>query len=166
MYGLVNRYRMANDGKFPTVSLTKKEIGGGYYAIRQIIQEMIYNSKQSSTDPKYIPKDKSATKKNEMAYNSKKHIDFKDIYSEKRATENHERMCNSEELSMEKSTVKEDEISPKFEEVPQARELGEGARPILNDIENSSSMISQSKQVQQSFVSVEVSDETHLFFFF
>lgn len=190
---LINRYRISNDGKFPTVSHTIKEVGGGYYTVRQIIQEMLYNSKQSSTDAKYVSIGKSSTKENEIASNSKNEIDLTDIRnvrsttnnhdmicnseeqsmctkdnsSEKSATKIHEMICNSEEQSMhtrdaslEKSTTKEDQILTKFEEVPQAMELGEGTGPILKDVETSSSMAIQSKQDQ--FVSVEVSDESSL----
>lgn len=87
----------------------------------------------------------------------------KDNSAEKSATKIHEMICNSEEQSMyardaslEKSTIKEDHILTKFEEVPQAMELGEGTGPILKDVETSSSMAIKSKQDQ--FVSVEVSE--------
>ncbi|XP_057766680.1 uncharacterized protein LOC130987087 isoform X2 [Salvia miltiorrhiza] len=159
----VNEYRITNDGKFPTLSHTIKEVGGGYYYVRQIVQEMLYNSKQSS-DSKYVSMGKSATKKNEMAYNSRNAIDFKDINLEKSMTENNEILCNSKErpmdtkdTSLEKSATKEDKIFTKFEEVPQAKEeLGEDTRPILEYVENSSSMTFQSKQDQ--FVSVEIDE--------
>ncbi|XP_042021683.1 uncharacterized protein LOC121769071 isoform X2 [Salvia splendens] len=179
----VNEYRITNDGKFPTVSHTIKEVGGGYYTVRQIIQEMLYNSKQSSTDAKYVSIGKSSTKETEIASNSKNEIDLTDIRnnhdmicnseeqsmytkdnsSDKSATKIHEMICNSEEQSMyardaslEKSIIKEDHILTKFEEVPQAMELGEGTGPILKDVETSSSIAIQSKQVQ--FVSVETDE--------
>ncbi|KAL1569242.1 hypothetical protein AAHA92_00742 [Salvia divinorum] len=185
----VNEYRITNDGKFPTVSHTIKEVGGGYYTVRQIIQEMLYNSKQSSPDAKHVSTGKSSTKKIEIAYNSENAIDITDIRtvksatnnheiicdseersmytknnsSEKSATKNHEMICNSEEQSMytrdatlEKSVMKEDPILTKFEEVPQASELGEGTGPILKDVENSSSMSIQSKLDQ--FVPVETDE--------
>ncbi|XP_047967395.1 uncharacterized protein LOC125211578 isoform X2 [Salvia hispanica] len=182
----VNEYRITNDGKFPTVSHTIKEVGGGYYTVRQIIQEMLYNSKQSSTDAKYVSIGKSSTKETEIASNSKNEIDLTDIRNVRSTTNNHDMICNSEEQSMytkdnsaeksatkihemicnseeqsmytrdvslEKSTIKEDHILTKFEEVPQALELGEGTGPILKDVETSSSMAIKSKQDQ--FVSVE-----------
>ncbi|XP_042022447.1 uncharacterized protein LOC121769759 isoform X2 [Salvia splendens] len=185
----VNEYRISNDGKFPTVSHTIKEVGGGYYTVRQIIQEMLYNSKQSSTDAKCVSIGKSSTKENEIASNSKNEIDLTDIRnvrsitnnhdmicnseeqsmytkdnsSEKSATNIHEMICNSEEQSMytrdassKKSTIKEDQILTKFEEVPQAMELGEGTGPVLKDVETLSSMAIQSKQDQ--FVSVETGE--------
>ncbi|EYU36306.1 hypothetical protein MIMGU_mgv1a014376mg [Erythranthe guttata] len=37
-----------NPGKFPTVSDAVKDVGGSYYFVRQILQELIYNSKLSS----------------------------------------------------------------------------------------------------------------------
>lgn len=33
-----------NAGKFPTASDAKKNVGGGYYVVRQILQELEYNS--------------------------------------------------------------------------------------------------------------------------
>jgi molybdenum-dependent DNA-binding transcriptional regulator ModE len=39
-----------NAGKFPTISAAKKEVGGSYYTIRKIIQELEYNSKISPSD--------------------------------------------------------------------------------------------------------------------
>lgn len=167
---LVNRYREKTEGKFPSPSDTMKDVGGSYYVVRQILQEMIYNSKQSSMACKDTSLDKSTRKKNEMIYNSKESEDIKDISLEKSAIKNHEMVSNAKEQSMytndtslEKSTMKEDRRSTKFEEDPQSRELGKGTRPILKDIEISSSMIFQSKQGQESSVSNEVSDETPLF---
>jgi hypothetical protein len=42
------RYRSENAGKFPTVQHTKKEVGGGYYVVREIIQELEYKFKMKS----------------------------------------------------------------------------------------------------------------------
>ncbi|CAA2996624.1 Hypothetical predicted protein [Olea europaea subsp. europaea] len=39
-----------NAGKFPTASDARKEVGGSYYTIRQILQELEYNSKMSPID--------------------------------------------------------------------------------------------------------------------
>ncbi|CAI9113173.1 OLC1v1013733C3 [Oldenlandia corymbosa var. corymbosa] len=44
----VNSYRAMNSGKFPTPSEAKREVGGGYYAVKKIIQEMEYGSHISS----------------------------------------------------------------------------------------------------------------------
>lgn len=43
----VQRYRSANEGKFPGPYLTCKEVGGSYYIIREIMQEMIHQHKAS-----------------------------------------------------------------------------------------------------------------------
>ncbi|KAF3547442.1 hypothetical protein DY000_02001146, partial [Brassica cretica] len=40
IYCLVCRYRAANAGKFPTLKVTVKEVGGGYYVVRDILQEL------------------------------------------------------------------------------------------------------------------------------
>ncbi|WJX71741.1 hypothetical protein P8452_55701 [Trifolium repens] len=48
----VNKYRSENAGKFPTVQHTKKEVGGGYYVVREIIQELEYKFKMKSQSAK------------------------------------------------------------------------------------------------------------------
>lgn len=40
----VDKYRTMNAGKFPTASAAKKNVGGCYYVVRQILQELEYNS--------------------------------------------------------------------------------------------------------------------------
>ncbi|XP_059661628.1 uncharacterized protein LOC132307780 [Cornus florida] len=40
----VNKYREVNAGKFPSVSLARKNLGGSYYVIRKIVQELEYQS--------------------------------------------------------------------------------------------------------------------------
>ncbi|XP_017244685.1 uncharacterized protein LOC108216435 [Daucus carota subsp. sativus] len=46
----VDRYQGENSGKFPTVSHAKKEVGGSYYVVKKIMQELEYNSKVSSSN--------------------------------------------------------------------------------------------------------------------
>ncbi|XP_075661056.1 uncharacterized protein LOC142630886 isoform X1 [Castanea sativa] len=46
----VNKYREMNAGKFPTASFAVKQVGGSYYTVRKIIQELQYRSKLSSSD--------------------------------------------------------------------------------------------------------------------
>ncbi|KAJ8452178.1 hypothetical protein Cgig2_016759 [Carnegiea gigantea] len=41
----VAKYRMEHGGKFPTASVTQKQVGGGYYFVRYILQELEHNSK-------------------------------------------------------------------------------------------------------------------------
>ncbi|KAL3840403.1 hypothetical protein ACJIZ3_024994 [Penstemon smallii] len=45
----VNKYRETNAGKFPTASMAQKEVGGSFYFLREIIQELKYNSQKSPT---------------------------------------------------------------------------------------------------------------------
>ncbi|XP_028756547.1 uncharacterized protein LOC114715818 isoform X2 [Neltuma alba] len=45
----VKKYRETNDGKFPHVKHTMKEVGGSYYVVREIIQELKYKSKLNSS---------------------------------------------------------------------------------------------------------------------
>jgi len=44
----VNEYRASNAGKFPTISEAVKQVGGSYYVIRKILQELEYQSTTSS----------------------------------------------------------------------------------------------------------------------
>ncbi|XP_074368892.1 uncharacterized protein LOC141708940 [Apium graveolens] len=46
----VNRYRGDNLGKFPTVSRAMQEVGGSYYVVKKIMQELEYNSKLPSSN--------------------------------------------------------------------------------------------------------------------
>ncbi|KAL2487651.1 uncharacterized protein Fot_41000 [Forsythia ovata] len=64
----VNKYKAMNAGKFPTISKARQETGGSYYVIRQILQELVYNSKTSSMDTKDSSSMGNYTmKKNEMS---------------------------------------------------------------------------------------------------
>ncbi|KAI3460227.1 hypothetical protein Pfo_016890 [Paulownia fortunei] len=65
----VNKYREMNAGKFPTISDARKDVGGSYYVVRQILQELKYNSKMSSVDTKDASLKKSAMKKDEISTN-------------------------------------------------------------------------------------------------
>ncbi|KAM7479548.1 hypothetical protein LguiA_027761 [Lonicera macranthoides] len=46
----VDKYRAMNSGKFPSASDTYKEVGGSYYVIREMVQELEYKSKLPSID--------------------------------------------------------------------------------------------------------------------
>ncbi|KAG7941909.1 hypothetical protein I3843_16G072400 [Carya illinoinensis] len=46
----VNNYREMNGGKFPNLSFAQKQVGGCYYNVRKIIQELKHKSKMSSPD--------------------------------------------------------------------------------------------------------------------
>ncbi|CAL9051875.1 unnamed protein product [Musa banksii] len=43
----VDKYRASNAGRFPAVSHVRQEIGGSYYIIKQLVQEMKYNKRSS-----------------------------------------------------------------------------------------------------------------------
>ena len=47
---LICSYREMNGGKFPSATFAQKQVGGSYYTVRKIIQELHYNSKMSSTN--------------------------------------------------------------------------------------------------------------------
>ncbi|KAL6643949.1 hypothetical protein ACP70R_018715 [Stipagrostis hirtigluma subsp. patula] len=41
----VNAYRVSHDGKFPSVNLTHKEVGGSYYIVREIVRDIIQENR-------------------------------------------------------------------------------------------------------------------------
>ncbi|VVA39750.1 PREDICTED: LOC8064620 isoform [Prunus dulcis] len=47
----VNKYRAMNAGAFPTVSCAQKELGGSYYVVKGILQELQYKAKMSPWSP-------------------------------------------------------------------------------------------------------------------
>ncbi|KAL8466603.1 hypothetical protein ACS0TY_035598 [Phlomoides rotata] len=65
----VKKYRATNAGKFPSAKDAMKDVGGSYYTIRQILQELIYNSKQPPRDTKEISLKKSTTGKDDITAN-------------------------------------------------------------------------------------------------
>ncbi|KAK8941379.1 hypothetical protein KSP39_PZI009749 [Platanthera zijinensis] len=44
----VDKYMASNGGKFPTITCTRKQVGGSHYIIRSIIQELEYHHKRAS----------------------------------------------------------------------------------------------------------------------
>lgn len=65
MFG--NSYRETNDGKFPSTTNAMKDTGGSYYTVRQILQELIHNSKQPTGDTKETSLKKSTTRNDEVS---------------------------------------------------------------------------------------------------
>ncbi|XP_022849208.1 uncharacterized protein LOC111371447 [Olea europaea var. sylvestris] len=64
----VNKHKAMNAGKFPSAFKAMKEAGGSYYVIRQILQELEYNSKMSSMATKDLSSvGNYRMKKNEMS---------------------------------------------------------------------------------------------------
>ncbi|KAL6504369.1 hypothetical protein OROGR_026292 [Orobanche gracilis] len=59
----VNKYREMNAGKFPTTSEAMKDVGGSYYIVRVILQELKHNFKMSSLDITDTSSQRSAPKK-------------------------------------------------------------------------------------------------------
>lgn len=41
----IKRYQILNDGNFPSLNLTHKEVGGSFYTVREIIREIIQENK-------------------------------------------------------------------------------------------------------------------------
>ncbi|MED6120222.1 hypothetical protein PIB30_019015 [Stylosanthes scabra] len=45
----VNEYRTMNAGKFPATKDVQRQVGGGYYVVREIMQELKYKSRMNSS---------------------------------------------------------------------------------------------------------------------
>lgn len=58
----VNKYRAMNMGKFPPTTWAQKEVGGSFYLIRKMLQEMEYNFKKSSLEKGIVKENKKQTK--------------------------------------------------------------------------------------------------------
>ncbi|KAL4574652.1 hypothetical protein LXL04_021488 [Taraxacum kok-saghyz] len=78
----VNKYRAVNAGKFPTPTSAVKEVGGGYYFIKKMLQEMEYNFKLSSMEKEKVPvKETKEQNKGEDTVNRK--IVIKSVQSQR-----------------------------------------------------------------------------------
>ncbi|XP_009621458.1 uncharacterized protein LOC107767393 isoform X2 [Nicotiana tabacum] len=56
----VNKYRAMNGGKFPPTKKAMKEVGGSYYTIKRLVQELQYNSKMPVEHKVTVVKEASA----------------------------------------------------------------------------------------------------------
>lgn len=65
-----------NSGKFPTTKYVQKEVGGSYYVLKKILQELQYESKMSS-----ISTSKEALKETEINKKNEPPTGFKDVSS-------------------------------------------------------------------------------------
>lgn len=50
MFIISFRYRATNNGKFPSVTDAQKEVGGSYYVLRSILQELEAKAKTSTSE--------------------------------------------------------------------------------------------------------------------
>ncbi|WOL03770.1 hypothetical protein Cni_G12490 [Canna indica] len=41
----INKYRISNSGKFPSLNLTHKEVGGSFYIVREIVRDIIQENR-------------------------------------------------------------------------------------------------------------------------
>lgn len=59
--GFVNKYRTMNGGKFPSAKAAMREVGGSYYTVKKIVQEMQHGAKLP-VDKDTVVKEASARK--------------------------------------------------------------------------------------------------------
>ncbi|KAL6633904.1 hypothetical protein ACP70R_026575 [Stipagrostis hirtigluma subsp. patula] len=51
----VEKYKIANEGKFPSIKNVRQHVGGGHYTVREILQEMEYNQTKQPLDNAKAP---------------------------------------------------------------------------------------------------------------
>ncbi|KAK6914560.1 hypothetical protein RJ641_021881 [Dillenia turbinata] len=114
----VNKYRAMNAGKFPTTSGAVKEVGGSYYVVKYIIQELQSRTKMSpATDQCVLGKGvvkevKSLAKveQSSIAVDSKlqKAVCFNDLNGKNSGKLDHEAKCYPQNsVSIEKSSLED-----------------------------------------------------------
>ncbi|KAA3483663.1 serrate RNA effector molecule-like protein isoform X1 [Gossypium australe] len=64
----VNRYKSVNAGKFPSVTAVQKEVGGSYYVVRKVLQELEYKSKICSSNSSYENLSAKAANKRDKSF--------------------------------------------------------------------------------------------------
>ncbi|KAK6930571.1 hypothetical protein RJ641_004665 [Dillenia turbinata] len=119
----VNKYRAMNAGKFPTTSGAVKEVGGSYYVVKKIIQELQCKAKMSPETDKnqcvlekgeVVKEDKSLAKVEQpsTAVDSKlqEAVSFNDLDSKSSGKLNHEAKCNPQTLDGVEKSLSEDAV--------------------------------------------------------
>ncbi|XP_022726303.1 uncharacterized protein LOC111282474, partial [Durio zibethinus] len=66
----VTRYRSENAGKFPNATAAKKEVGGSYYVVRKVLQELQYKSEICSANSSYENLSAKVVNKEDKSYSA------------------------------------------------------------------------------------------------
>ncbi|XP_078446414.1 uncharacterized protein LOC144715343 isoform X2 [Wolffia australiana] len=110
----VEKYRADNAGKFPTASSVRQQVGGGHYFIREILQELDYNSRFHAPKKKEIKGDVSCssfgTKENQITQSSGDRCDLQThntfiSHSDKHARTDPEESTRNEADSLNKASI-------------------------------------------------------------
>ncbi|KAL6911741.1 hypothetical protein ACP4OV_000546 [Aristida adscensionis] len=64
----VEKYKLSNEGRFPTITTVRQHVGGSHYTIREIIQELEYNQTKLPLD---VAKSAQVKGKNEFPEHSR-----------------------------------------------------------------------------------------------
>lgn len=79
----VNRYKEMNAGKFPSTSDVMRNVGGSYYTVRKLVQELIYNSNFPPMETKVsVSLENISVKKDEVYTDSKEAFQQKKLEHE------------------------------------------------------------------------------------
>ncbi|XP_062160049.1 uncharacterized protein LOC133867335 isoform X2 [Alnus glutinosa] len=110
-------YREMNAGKFPTATAAKKQLGGSYYIMKKIIQELEYNSKIPPLDSrKRSPLTEAKDGESVLPYGAENNFFEEGSHSDLAATQNHMLKEETEDVShpcLEISeNVNAEEVSP------------------------------------------------------
>ncbi|GER40175.1 hydroxyproline-rich glycoprotein family protein [Striga asiatica] len=142
---LANRYREMNAGKFPTASEAKKDVGGSFYVVRAILQELVHESKMPPVDKKEDPREKIAIEKDEISTSTGEIS--RDSCSEMKPDQ-----LPQPSILVENDESKDDGIeSPNPTDKPTRRELPEVPS---GDVEHKTSMWQNLKSFANGFFSI------------
>ncbi|KAJ8536624.1 hypothetical protein K7X08_035025 [Anisodus acutangulus] len=117
MEAFVNKYRAMNGGKFPPPKAAMREVGGSYYTVKKIVQELQYNAKipvDKDTVVKEASAGKAAIRKNKLLTN------VEETLSSAKALEHGEsedgQLTNG--ILLEKELTQKRKPSPELKEIP------------------------------------------------
>ncbi|XP_010918029.1 uncharacterized protein [Elaeis guineensis] len=185
----VDTYKASNAGKFPTASHIRQEIGGSYYVIREIIQELEYSHKLSLSNKVEVVQlekaekviDPSSVAKEHFLSNEKKILTSRTTAktkSNKKSTnqimvdecpslkddEANMHLVANEDKAIEKPSI-EEPVSPVVMVVDPSQERLQDSAQVSKRDRNSSastSSISSEQQVEKSSVSLKSETEINI----
>lgn len=126
----VDKYRAMNLGKFPSPTSAQKEVGGSYYLIKKMLQEMEYNLKISSVENGVVKEVKKQTKS-------------EDTISRKVATDSSGSQDKSSSQITDDQQVSEDPWIESVSNFDSKSELKEETKPSISSADTKNNKITR-----------------------
>lgn len=148
----VKNYRETNAGKFPTTTNAMKDTGGSYYTVRQILQELIHNSKQPTGDTKETSLKKSTTENDKISANIKERYEdstFKSNGKQGQQSSVLKEASINEKASIFQQTDKSEDVGTQFHP-----SIGKPESSQLPDPENNINQENHKNKLQQESTEV------------